>query len=86
MYSSLLDSLLSDSFFSPMRTVYVVSDSQLEEIKVKQRREELEKLESSRKNLESSYQSRVKILDERENELREELKHLFPEIKDEIKS
>ena len=82
MYST----LLSDAFFSPVRTVYVVSDSQLEEIKVKQRREELEKLESSRKNLESSYKSRVKILDERENELREELKNLLPKVKDEIKS
>ena len=31
MYSSLFDSVFADSFFSPMRTVYVVSDSQLEE-------------------------------------------------------
>ena len=61
-----------------MRTVYVVSDSQLEEIKRKQRQEELDKLEASRKKLEETYQSRIKIIDEREHELQEELKSLAP--------
>ena len=61
-----------------MRTVYVVSDSQLEEIKLKQRQEELDNLEASRKRLEESYQSRIKIIDEREHELQEELKALAP--------
>ena len=78
MYTSLLDTLLADSFFSPMRTVYVVSDSQLEEIKRKQRQEELDNLEASRKRLEETYHSRIKILDEREHELQEELKALAP--------
>ena len=78
MYTSLFDTLVADSFFSPMRTVYVVSDSQLEEIKLKQRQEELDNLEASRKRLEENYQSRVKILDEREHELQEELKALAP--------
>ncbi len=76
MYSSLFGTVLADSFFSPMRTVYVVSDSQLEEIKLKQRQEELDNLEASRKRLEESYQSRIKIIDEREHELQEELKRL----------
>ena len=76
MYTSLLSTLVADSFFSPMRTVYVVSDSQLEEIKHKQRQEELDNLETSRKRLEENYQSRIKILDEREHELQEELKEL----------
>ncbi len=76
MYSSLFDSFFADSFFSPMRTVYVVSDSELEEIKRKQRQEELKNLKGSRKKLEESYQSRIKILDEREHELKEELKAL----------
>ena len=62
MYSSLFDSLCADSFFSPMRTVYVVSDSQLEEIKRNQREEELENIEASRKRLEESYQARVRCL------------------------
>ena len=78
MYTSLFDTLVADSFFSTMRTVYVVSDSQLEEIKHKQRQEELDNLEASRKRLEENYQSRIKILDERPHELQEELKALVP--------
>ena len=61
-----------------MRTVYVVSDRQLEEIKHKQRQEELDNLEASRKRLEENYQSRIKILDERQHELQEEIKALVP--------
>ena len=78
MYTSLFDTLVADSFFSPMRTIYVVSDSQLEEIKIKQRQEELDNLEASRKRLEENYQSQIKILDERQHELQEELKALVP--------
>ncbi len=78
MYTSLFDTLFADSFFSPARTVYVVSDSQLEEIKRKQREEELNNLEASRKKLEETYHSRIKIIDEREHELQEELKALAP--------
>ena len=78
MYSSLFDAVFADSFFSPMRTVYVISDSQLEEIKLKQRQVELDNLEASRKRLEENYQSRIKILDERQHELQEELKALVP--------
>ena len=74
MYSSLFDTVFADSFFTPYRTVYVVSDSQLEEIKRNQRQEELDNIEASRKRLEESYQSRVKVLDEREHELQEEIK------------
>ena len=78
MYTSLFDTLVADSFFSPMRTVYVISDSQLEEIKHKQRQEELDNLDASRKRLEETYHSRIKIIDERERELQEELKALVP--------
>ena len=78
MYSSLFDAVFADSFFSPMRTVYVVSDSQLEEIKRNQREEELENIEASRKRLEESYKARVKVLDDREHELQEEIKALAP--------
>ena len=81
MYSSLFDTVFADSFFSPMRTVYVVSDSQLEEIKRNQREEELENIETSRKRLEESYQARVKALDDRDHELQEEIKALTPGIK-----
>ena len=85
MYSSLFDAVFADSYFSPMRTVYVVSDSQLEEIKRNQREEELENIETSRKRLEESYQARVKVLDEREHELQEELKALAPAKKEKEK-
>ena len=78
MYTSLLDSVLSDSYFSPRHTIYVVSDSQLEEIKRKQHQEEIDNLVESRKRLEANYQSRIKVLDERESELLGELKALAP--------
>ena len=80
MYSSLFEAVFADSFFSPMRTVYVVSDSQLEEIKRNQRQEELDNIETSRKRLEESYQARVKVLDEREQELQNEIK-LNPKVR-----
>ena len=85
MYSSLFDAVFADSFFSPMKTVYVVSDSQLEEIKRNQREEELENIETSRKRLEESYQARVKLLDKREHELQEEIKALAPAKKEKEK-
>ncbi len=86
MYSSLFDSFLSDSFFAPYRTVYVISDSQLEELKRNQQKEELDNIEASRKRLEESYQSRIKILNEREHELQAELKALAPAKKDKVKA
>ena len=74
MYASLFDTVFSDAFFSPHHTVYVVSDSQLEKLKRQQDQEELNNLEASRKRLEESYQSRIKLLDERKSELKKELK------------
>ncbi len=86
MYTSLFENLFADSFFPSARTVYVVSDTQLEEIKRKQSQEELENLEASRKRLEESYKSRIRIINERENELQEELKALAPAQKEVAKS
>ena len=65
-----------------MRTVYVVSDSQLEELKRKQHQDELDNIEASRKRLEESYQTRVKVLADREVELQEEIKALAPAKKE----
>ena len=84
MSFSLFDAVFAHSFFSPMRTVYVVSDSQPEEIKRNKREEELENIEASRKRLEESYQARVKVLDEREHELQEEIKALAPAKKEKV--
>ena len=78
MYSSLLDAVFADSFFTPHRTVYVVTDSELKAIKRNKRQEELDSIEASRKSLEESYQCRVKFLDKRENEIKEEIKALSP--------
>ena len=84
MYSTLFNAVFAESFFSPMRTVYVVSDSQLEEIKRKRHQEELDNIEASRKRLESNYQARVKVLSDREIELKEELKALAPAKKEKV--
>ena len=85
MYSSLFDAVFADSYLSPIRTVYVVSDSQLEKIKHSRREKELENIESSRKSLEANYQARVKVLDERKHELQEEIKALSPAKKEKKK-
>ena len=85
MYSSLFDAVFADSFFSPMRTIYVVSDSQIEKIKRNKREEELENIEASRKRLEECYQARIKVLDDREHELQEEIKALAPSKKEKEK-
>ena len=50
----------------------------MEEIKRNQREEELDNIEASRKRLESNYQERVKVLADREVELKEELKAIAP--------
>ena len=86
MYTSLFDTFFSDPFFATNKTVYVVSDSQLEELKKKQRQEELDNLVESRKHLEANYQSRIKILEEREHEIKEELKALAPTKKEAVKA
>ncbi len=78
MYTSLFDTFFSDSLIASTRTVYVVSDSQLEELKRNQRQEELDDIEDTRKRLEESYKARIKVLDERQNEIKEELKALSP--------
>ena len=85
IYSSLLDSVLADSFFTSHHTVFVVSDSHLEGFKRKQHQEELDNIEASRKRLESNYQARVKALADRELELQEELKALAPTKKEKEK-
>ena len=76
MFTLLFHTFFSDSLIAPTRTVYVGSDSQLEELKRNQRQEELDNIEDSRKRLEESYQARIKVLDERQNEIKEELKAL----------
>jgi len=51
MYTLLFDTFFSDSLIAPTRTVYVVSDSQLEELMCNKRQDELHIIEDSRKKL-----------------------------------
>ena len=66
MYTSLFDTFSPDSWISPTRTVYVISDSQLEGLKRSQLQEELNNTYDSRKRLEESYQVCIKVFDERQ--------------------
>ena len=75
---NLLEVVFVDYFFCPMRTVYLVSNSQPEEIKPNQREVELESIKDSLKRLEKNYQSQVKVLDKGKQELQEEFKALTP--------
>ncbi len=86
IYSFISDSVFFDSFFSPMRIVYVVSESQLEKIKKKQHQEDPKNNEASRKRLEPTYQARVKDLNERVHELQEEMKALDLSAKEKAKT
>ena len=52
-----------------MRSDYIISDGQLEEMKRNQKLEELHDIETSRKRLVDSYQARLKIPDQRKSEL-----------------
>ena len=56
----------------------MVSDSQFEELKRNQRQEELDDIEDTRKRLEERYKTRIKVLDDRQNEIKKELKALSP--------
>ena len=53
-------------------------------MKRSKKQEELDNIEVSRKRLEESYQTRVKVLEEREHELQEEIKALAPAKKDKV--
>ena len=79
IYTSLFETLFSDSLIASTITVYVVSDSQLEELKLNQRQEELDDIEDTRIRLEESYKARIKVLDERQNEIMKELKAFLPQ-------
>ena len=76
MNYTLLKAVFVDYFFYPIRTVYLVSNSQLEKIKQNQRKEELENIKDSLKSLGKYYQSQVKVPDEGKQELLEEFKVL----------
>ena len=78
MFNRLFDSFIVKFFLTPIRTIYVISDSQLDEIRRTQRQGELDNLEVSRKRLEETYEPRIKIIAQREQELQDKLSKLEP--------
>ncbi len=65
-----------DLFFDTpsYRNVYVISDSEMKELQKTQNQNELEEIHHQKKRLEEAYKSQVKHLNEREKELKTELK------------
>ena len=67
-----------DLFFDnpAYRPVYVISESEMRELQRTQNQDELEEIRHQKKRLEDAYKAQVKHLEEREEELRDELKAL----------
>ena len=63
------------------RHVYVISDNEMNELQRTQNQDELKEISHQKKRLEDVYKAQVKHLDEREKELRTELKALEPSKK-----
>ena len=72
-----------DLFFDTpaYRTVYVISNREIKELQRTQNQDELEEIRHQKKRLEEAYKVQVKHLDEREKELRTELKAIEPSKK-----
>ena len=58
------------------RPVYVISDTEMKELKKSHHQEELDEITTQRKRLEDSFKSQLKHLEEREKEVKKELKVL----------
>ena len=58
------------------RPVYVISDTEMKELKKSNHQEELDEITTQRKRLEDSFKSPLKHLEEREKEVKNELKLL----------
>ena len=69
-----------DLFFDTpaYRPVYIISDSDMKELKRERNQDELEEICHQKKRLEEAYKSQVKHLQEREKELKAELKAIEP--------
>ena len=67
-----------DLFFDAptYRSVYVISDSEMKELQRTQNQDELEEIRHQKKRLQEAYKAQVKHLNEREKELRTELKSI----------
>ena len=76
---------LFDSYLPTVRTVYVVSDSQLADLKKRQAQEELTSLHNQRVELDRAYEQRKEVLDVRIDDLTKQVQALSPaEEKEEV--
>ena len=58
------------------RPIYVISDSEMNELKKNQHKEELDEISNQIKRLGDAYQSQLKHLEERKKEVKNDLKVL----------
>ena len=63
------------------RPVYVISDSEMKELKKTQTQDELNGIINQKKKLEEAYKAQLNHLEEREKELKKELKAIGPSNK-----
>ncbi len=63
------------------RPVYVISDSEMKELKRTHHEQELDSIINQKKKLEEAYKAQVKHLEEREKDLKTELKSIEPSKK-----
>ncbi len=74
---SLMYSMFDLLFETPSyRTVYVISDSEMKELKKNQHQEELDEITTQKVRLEDAFKAQLKHLEEREKEVKKELKVL----------
>ena len=76
MYS--MFDLFFDTPIPTYRPVYVISDSEMKGLQRAQNQDELEEIRLQKKRLEGAYKAQLKHLDEREKELKTELKAIEP--------
>merc|ERR1712146_728841 len=74
---SLMYSMFDLLFETPSyRPVYVISDSEMKELKKSQHQEELDEIKTQKVRLEAAFKAQLKHLEEREKEVKKELKVL----------
>ena len=74
---SLMYSMFDLLFETPSyRPVYVISDSEMKELKKSQHQEELDEITTQKARLQDAFKAQLKHLEEREKEVKKELKVL----------
>ncbi len=74
---SLMYSMFDLLFETPSyRPVYVISDSEMKELKKNQHQDELDEIKTQKVRLEDAFNAQLKHLEEREKEVKKELKVL----------